>query len=62
MNAMTRPDAAVFGALSPAAALVATVAATATATATATAGGAAGGNTALTAVRAPTPTTGAGWQ
>lgn len=52
MNAMTRPDAAVFGALSPAAALVATVAATA--------GGAAGGNTALTAVRAPTPTTGAG--
>lgn len=54
MNAMTRPDAAVFGALSPAAALVATVAATA--------GGAAGGNTALTAVRAPTPTTGAGWQ
>lgn len=58
MNAMTRPDAAVFGALSPAAALVATVAATATATA----GGAAGGNTALTAVRAPTPTTGAGWQ
>lgn len=60
MNAMTRPDAAVFGALSPAAALVATVAATATATATA--GGAAGGNTALTAVRAPTPTTGAGWQ
>lgn len=54
MNAMTRPDAAVFGALSPTAALVATVAATA--------GGAAGGNTALTAVRAPTPTTGAGWQ
>lgn len=56
MNAMTRSDAAVFGALSSAAAPVATV------VTTAITGGTAGGNTALTAVRAPTPTTGAGWQ